>query len=158
MNLPPKKPGRRAESWVVKSIALHVNALPMCRVFRNNVGALPDKVGRLVRYGLAIGSSDLIGSAFGIPIAIECKAPGWVYKGTEHEKEQQAWIRVVESLGWVGGFAQSIDDAVAILARARHEATKGGDYRKGVFDERMAAAHWLPEPFGQQVMRGEHCK
>ena len=31
------------------------------RIFRNNVGALKDQKGRLVRYGLQKGSSDLIG-------------------------------------------------------------------------------------------------
>ena len=98
--------------------------------WRNNVGATPAKCPDCgarqvpVRYGLAndstrlnerIKSSDLIAAIprvirtedVGATIAqfgaVECKRPGWTYRGTPREAAQAAWLGLVYKLG---GFAQ----------------------------------------------------
>ena len=96
------------------------------RLWRNNRGAAVDEYGNFVRYGLCndskeldkqIKSSDLIGisphyitaadvgSLVGIFTSIECKRPGWKYKGTPREVAQLAWINLVLSMGGVAKFA-----------------------------------------------------
>ena len=95
-------------------------------LFRNNVGAMQDDNGRIVRYGLAnesrqmnenIKSSDLIGiqsvnitsgmvgQTIGQFIAIEMKAPGWVFSGTPREVAQRKFIELVISRGGAGKFS-----------------------------------------------------
>lgn len=92
------------------------------RLFRNNSGALKDINGRLVRYGLGNGSSDLIGMRsivigpehVGMTIAqfvsLEVKRPG--KKPTD---EQASWLVMVRDMGGVAGVARSVDDAKEIL-------------------------------------------
>jgi len=95
------------------------------RLWRNNNGACMDESGRLVRYGLAndsarmserIKSSDLIGitpvtcecgRTYGVFTSIEVKRPGWVYRGTDREAAQLAWLNLVQSLGGLATFATS---------------------------------------------------
>lgn len=95
-------------------------------LFRNNVGALQDKTGRYVRYGLAneskkqnelIKSADLIGWQpliiqqwmVGYKVAqflsVEVKEEGWTYTGDEHEQAQQAWAELVIAGGGRALFA-----------------------------------------------------
>ena len=93
---------------------------------RNNVGALQDKTGRFVRYGLAneskqqnelVKSGDLIGfrrrviitSDVGSTIAQftsrECKAEGWKFNpNDEHEQAQAAWRDFINSNGGDAAF------------------------------------------------------
>lgn len=89
-------------------------------LWRNNVGALKDERGRVVRYGLAndsanlnkvIKSADLVGwrprlikvDDVGKILAQfasrECKAPGWTYTGTEREIAQMRWHSLVLANG-----------------------------------------------------------
>lgn len=98
------------------------------RLWRNNVGACMDERGNHIRYGLAnesramnkvIKSSDLIGitpmtvrpehvgGVVGVFTAIECKRPGWLYKGSPREKAQMSFMQVVIGMG---GFAQFATD------------------------------------------------
>jgi hypothetical protein len=91
------------------------------RLWRNNTGALKDASGRLVRYGLCPGSSDLIGlrtriiteldlgHRFAQFVAIEVKDRGRL------TPEQQAFIAMVEQAGGLAGVARSPEDARAIL-------------------------------------------
>ena len=45
-----------------------------CMVWRNNTGGLRDSTGRLIKFGLCVGSSDIIGIApDGLFLAVECK-------------------------------------------------------------------------------------
>lgn len=97
-------------------------------LFRNNVGALKNEDGRLVRYGLAndsaafnkvIKSSDLIGwreilirsEHVGQRVAqfasIEAKEAGWHYTGTEREAAQLKWIEQVNKAGGYARFANA---------------------------------------------------
>lgn len=96
------------------------------RLWRNNVGALPDATGRVVRYGLCneskrmndlIKSSDLIGvrpriitpddvgTMIGQFVAREVKAENWKYKGTPHEVAQMNFIDMVNAYGGDAKFA-----------------------------------------------------
>lgn len=93
---------------------------------RNNVGALRDSRGRVVRYGLAnetaalnrrIKSGDLIGIrqvliephhvglTLGQFASVEVKEPGWAYSGRGREPAQLAWIEHVRKLGGFACFA-----------------------------------------------------
>jgi hypothetical protein len=77
--------------------------------WRNNVGALRDATGRLVRFGV-VGASDLIGAIrpIGRLIALECKVPG-----RKPTAAQRAYLQAVRD---AGGVAVVIDD-LSTLAR-----------------------------------------
>jgi hypothetical protein len=107
------------EVWTQSTVVLEA---PKFGVFitRNNVGALVDKRGVPVRFGLcnenaarnkAVKSADLIGIdgrpiepwEVGRPrgriVSRECKRPGWTYKGDAHEQAQMAWAALVIRYG-----------------------------------------------------------
>lgn len=98
------------------------------RLMRNNSGAMYDKQGRFVRFGLAnesekmnkkIKSSDLIGitpvvvtpqhvgTTLGVFTAREIKRGDWVYSGTPAEEAQLRFMELVVSLGGDACFANS---------------------------------------------------
>ncbi|NBV62657.1 MAG: VRR-NUC domain-containing protein [Rhodobacteraceae bacterium] len=91
------------------------------RLWRNNTGALKDATGRLVRYGLCPGSSDLIGlrqvtitpdmvgQTLAVFTAIEVKDQGRL------TEQQRAFITMVQQAGGMAGVARSVDDARRIL-------------------------------------------
>lgn len=96
---------------------------PGVRVFRNNVGALKDQEGRLVRYGVANpGGSDLIGwrsvtvtpemvgRKVAVFLAIEVKAE----RGRATDA-QVNFINRVKADGGLAGVARSVDDALGIV-------------------------------------------
>lgn len=102
------------------------------RCWRNNVGCLRnEKTGEYVRYGLcneskkmntALKSSDLIGvtpveitqdmvgQTVGVFTSYEIKKEGWVYSGVGREAAQNAWLKLVRSLGGIAGFIARADD------------------------------------------------
>ena len=90
------------------------------KLWRNNVGVMPNEMGQPVRFGLAndspalnksIKSGDLIGwrsititpAHVGTRIAQflsrECKRPNWNFSGTEREQAQLRWAEVVNADG-----------------------------------------------------------
>lgn len=79
--------------------------------WRQNTGAYKDKTGRLIRYGLCVGSSDIIGIApGGVFVAVECKtASGRV------SDNQEKFINNVRRQGGRAGVARCADDAVSIM-------------------------------------------
>ncbi|MCS6946269.1 MAG: VRR-NUC domain-containing protein [Steroidobacteraceae bacterium] len=113
------------ESLILTDIRLNVSKGPI-RVFRNNVGALMDKHGNYITYGLAPGSSDLIGwrtitvtrDMLGAKIAqflsIEVKSLHGVVT-----QEQQAWLDLVERAGGIAIVARSLKDVTDALAKEK---------------------------------------
>lgn len=96
------------------------------RLFRNNVGALQDKTGRWVYFGLCEGSGDLIGwkarlitlADVGKTIAqfasVEVKRHGG---RTERRRagKQGDWRDAVLDAGGVATIAYSVEDAIAAM-------------------------------------------
>ena len=89
------------------------------RIWRNNQGAFQDKRGVWVRFGLCIGSSDLIGvmpwaeggrSPSGRFLAIEVKRPG-----EKPTKDQQAFIDMVNDMDGIAFVAHSVEEAIKCL-------------------------------------------
>ena len=113
-----------AETTLQQQIRLAVGTNPEARIFRNQVGSLPDpRTGRLVTFGLARGSADLIGwrtvtitqamvgTRLAVFTSIEVKVP----KG-RIRPEQQAWLEAVTQAGGLAGIARSVTDAQALLS------------------------------------------
>ena len=112
--------GRSDELAVQNAIRIEHGSGP-ARLWRNNTGALKDAAGRLVRYGLCPGSSDLIGlrtrviteadlgHRFAQFVAIEVKDRGRL------TPEQERFIAMVQQAGGLAGVARSPEDARAIL-------------------------------------------
>jgi hypothetical protein len=113
----PAKP--KSEAGVTNDVRLEGGRKGV-RLFRNNVGASLDVMGRLIRYGLAneskamnkrVKSSDLIGirallitpemvgSTVGQFVAREVKPTDWVYRGNDHELAQLAFMTLIVALG-----------------------------------------------------------
>lgn len=124
--LPKDAPGYgKSEAWAQSAVRIEASQKNVY-LFRNNVGALKDTTGRLVRYGLAndskqmnevLKSHDLIGFR---PLTIqqhhvgyiiaqflsrECKEPGWQYTGDEHETAQLNWANLINRHGGDAAFA-----------------------------------------------------
>ncbi len=112
-------PERSDERRIQSEIQLAVGG--PARLWRNNVGALRDQRGQLVRYGLCPGSSDLIGyrtivitpdmvgKRLAVFAAVEVKdqaAP---------TEQQQAFLQLIEQAGGLAGVARSVPDALSIM-------------------------------------------
>ena len=113
-----------AETILQQQIRLAVGINPDTRIFRNQVGSLPDpRTGRLVTFGLAKGSADLIGwrtvtitqamvgTRLAVFTSIEVKTPTGRIR-----PEQQAWLEAVQGAGGIAGIARSVTDAQALLS------------------------------------------
>jgi hypothetical protein len=112
-----------AETTLQQQIRLALGTRPDARLFRNQVGSLPDpRTGRLVTFGLARGSADLIGwrtitigpehigQRLAVFTSIEVKTPTGRIR-----PEQQAWLQAVQSAGGFAGIARSVPDALQIV-------------------------------------------
>jgi hypothetical protein len=117
--LPDRPTPKRTESTVLAEIRLALSRIPGVICWRNNTGALRDETGRLMRFGLADGSSDLICCAWGRFVAIEVKRDPPRGKPNAHLAAQLAWIAQVESYGGIGGVAWDVESALKILERVR---------------------------------------
>mgnify|MGYP001285578757 FL=1 len=108
------------EAYVQNKIRLAVGSGNV-RLFRNNTGALLDLQGRLVKFGLCKGSSDLIGfrsititqdmvgQQLAVFSAIEVKDKG---KATNDQKK---FIDIIQKAGGMAGVARDVQDAKNIL-------------------------------------------
>ncbi len=113
-----------AETILQQQIRLALGTNPEARIFRNQVGSLPDpRTGRLVTFGLARGSADLIGwrtvtitqamvgTRLAVFLSIEVKTAT-----SRLRPEQQQWIHAVTHAGGLAGIARSVTDAQALLS------------------------------------------
>lgn len=124
----PQAPGAagKSEAWAQSAVMLEAGRKGV-RLWRNNVGALKDESGRMVRYGLAnrtadenklIKSGDLIGcrkvlitqehvgSVLGQMVSREIKEPGWQFNASdEHQMAQLRWAQLLTAMGADAGFA-----------------------------------------------------
>ena len=112
------------ETTLQQQIRLALGTRPELRMFRNQVGSLPDpRTGRLVTFGLARGSADLIGwrtvvvtpemvgQQLAVFTSIEVKTPTGRIR-----PEQQYWLAAVHGAGGIAGVARSVGDALRIVA------------------------------------------
>ena len=111
-----------AETTLQQEIRLALGTIPSARIFRNQVGSLPDpRTGRLVTFGLAKGSADLIGwrtitigpEHVGQRMAVFCSIEVKTPTG-RLTPQQQAWLSVVLAAGGIAGVARSVPDALRI--------------------------------------------
>lgn len=113
-----------AETDLQQRIRLALGTQPDLRIFRNQVGSLPDpRTGRLVQFGLAKGSADLIGwrtvtitpemvgQRLAVFTSLEIKTPTGRLAPT-----QRAWMGAVLKAGGIGGVARTVSDAHHIVA------------------------------------------
>jgi len=111
------------ETNIQQRIRLALGTDPNVRLFRNQVGQLPDpRTGRPVQFGLAKGSADLVGfktvtitsDMVGQQIAqfvsIEVKTPNG-----RLTTSQQSWLDTLKTAGAIAGVARSPEDAVGLL-------------------------------------------
>ena len=112
-----------AETDLQQRIRLALGTHPELRIFRNQVGSLPDpRTGRLVQFGLARGSADLIGwrtlvitqemvgQRIAVFTSLEIKTPtGRLAPAQRH------WLQAVEQAGGIAGVARSVGDALRII-------------------------------------------
>ena len=112
------------ETTLQQQIRLALGTHPDTKLFRNQVGSLPDpRTGRLVTFGLARGSADLIGwrtvtitpdmvgQQLAVFTSIEVKTP------TGRLAPLQAnWLDAVQGAGGIAGVARSVADATNIVA------------------------------------------
>ena len=113
-----------SEAAIQQDIRLSLGQCPAVRMFRNNSGAYKDPhSGRLIRYGLATGSADLIGwqtvtiteamvgQQFARFLSVEVKAP----KG-RLTPEQEVWQQAVLKAGGIAVVARSVEDVQFLVA------------------------------------------
>lgn len=101
-------------------------------MWRNHTGRIRDEHGVWHAFGLAVGSSDLIG-AVSIPVPTTIAATGALARLFVLEvkttvgratPEQKNFLRVVRMAGGFGAFVRSVEDAIAALERARKGASE----------------------------------
>ena len=106
--------GSRSESETIISNRIRgtINKSGVARLWRNSTGQ--DQVTH-VKYGLTVGSADLIGIRNdGRFVSIEVKKPGGVVS-----PEQWAWIKIVQEFGGLAGIAHNVDEAMKIIRNGK---------------------------------------
>ena len=112
------------ETTLQQEIRLALGQLPDLRMFRNQVGHLPDlRTGRPVQFGLAKGSSDLIGfktievtsDMVGQKLAVFTSIEVKTAKG-KLTPMQHNWLSCVNKAGGITGVARSVQDAIQIIS------------------------------------------
>jgi hypothetical protein len=102
-----------SEGAIQDAIRVALSGEPGLVLWRNNVG-IAEHRGQRVRYGLAVGSADLVGCLDGRFVALEVKtATGRV------APEQRLWLDLVRRHGGFAAIVRSVDEARAAVARAR---------------------------------------
>jgi hypothetical protein len=102
-----------SEGAIQDAIRVALSDEPGLVLWRNNVG-IAEHRGQRVRYGLAVGSADLVGCLDGRFVALEVKtATG------RAAPEQKLWLDLVRRYGGFAAIVRSVDEARAAVARAR---------------------------------------
>lgn len=112
------------EAIIINRI-LHTCCQKATRLFRNNVGQLQDKQGRIVRYGVCNpGGSDLIGwtrhtitpadvgRTVAIFTAVEVK-----YGKTSTKPHQKRFLAAVQHAGGIAGIVRSAEEAAELIGQ-----------------------------------------
>lgn len=115
----------KSEAWAQTAIKLEASRKGV-RLFRNNSGALQDKTGRLVRFGLGNDSAAInevfkspdllgwrpvlitqqhVGRLIAQTLMREVKEPGWQYSGDSHELAQLNCLNLCNADGGDARFA-----------------------------------------------------
>lgn len=102
------------------------------RLHRNNTGVLRDQHGRPVQFGLAKGSSDLIGwttrtitpEMVGQRIAVFTSIEVKTATG-RLRPEQRQWLDAVQAAGGIAGVARSVEDATRLTGVAHGGIMEG---------------------------------
>ena len=105
------------ETQLLAEIRLALGRDPRVVLWRNNTG-MAEQQGRPVRYGLCVGSSDLVGivtmaSGVGRFLALEVKT-----ERGRVSREQEQFLGVVNARGGYGVVVRSVEDARAAVERA----------------------------------------
>lgn len=132
MRLAERKPARRNETQdLVHPIRLALNKLPGVRVVRNNTGMLEWAPEQTLRYGLGIGSADLVGivtvrtccdgccigtvsKTLGRAFAVEVKWPD-----EYPTPDQRRWLASFRRFGGFACVVHSIEEATDAVTRCR---------------------------------------
>jgi hypothetical protein len=102
-----------SEGQIQDAIRLALASEPDLVLWRNNTG-VADHRGARVRYGLAVGSADLVGCLAGRFVALEIKtATG------RASQEQRQWLTLVRRYGGFAAIVRSVEEAREAIARAR---------------------------------------
>ncbi|MGL5964519.1 MAG: VRR-NUC domain-containing protein [Fusobacteriaceae bacterium] len=105
-----------SEGQIQDAIRLALTDEPGLVMWRNNTGVAEHR-GARVRYGLAVGSADLVGCLDGRFVALEVKtAVG------RASTEQRQWLDLVRRNGGFAAVVRSVAEAQAAIARARKGA------------------------------------
>jgi hypothetical protein len=117
-----EKPMANEETIIQQRIRLALGSLSDLRMFRNQVGQLPDpRTGRPVQFGLSKGSADLIGwrtitigpehigQRIAVFTSIEVKTPTG-----RLSPQQRNWLEAVQRAGGIAAVARSVQDALRI--------------------------------------------
>jgi hypothetical protein len=142
-----------AETDLQQRIRLALGTEPQMRLFRNQVGSLPDpRSGRLVTFGLARGSADLIGwrtitvtpemvgRRLAVFTSLEIKTPTGRLAPL-----QRNWLHAVEHAGGIAGVARSVTDAQLILSNLPTYPVNS-DSPQGPMDDRPPTNRRASEP------------
>lgn len=104
-----------SERDVQQAVRLALGRLPDVVLWRNSTGATRVD-GRVLRFGLCIGSSDLVGllAPAGRFLALEIKS-----EAGRLTYEQEQFLALVRRLGGFACVVRSVDEAIVAIERAR---------------------------------------
>ena len=109
-----RKEQRQSESHILNACLIALSNAG-CLVWRQNTGVLPDISGRPIRFGLCVGSSDIVGLCpDGKFLAVEVKTA--IGQPTD---AQVRFLDAVRRQGGRAGIARSGAEAVAIAIPAQ---------------------------------------
>lgn len=107
-----------SEGAIQDAIRVALSDEPGLVLWRNNTGVAEHR-GARVRYGLAVGSADLIGCLDGRFVALEVKTPTG-----RAAPEQRLWLGLVRRCGGFAAIVRSVEEGRAAIARARTGASE----------------------------------